>query len=107
MGDPLIDDLRQQIANKQAIAIIGAGVSVGATNAAPVASWVGLLKDGIARCDAIGNPRPPSGWGDRQRAALDGSDLDDLPGLRSRSPEGWAIRMAASGGAGCAKRSGG
>ena len=81
MDDPLIADLRQQIANGQAIAIIGAGVSIGATKNAPTASWVGLLKDGVARCEAVGNPRPPSGWGDRQRAALDGSDLDDLLGV--------------------------
>lgn len=81
MDDPLIADLRQQIANRQPIAIIGAGVSIGATKNAPTASWVGLLKDGVARCEAVGNPRPSSGWGDRQRAALDGDDLDDLLGV--------------------------
>ena len=78
MDDPLIADLRQQIANGQAIAIIGAGLSIGVTKNAPTASWVGLLKNGVARCEAVANPRPSSGWGDRQGAALDGGDLDDL-----------------------------
>jgi hypothetical protein len=79
MSQVLTDDLRKQIADGQAIAIVGAGVSVGATNNAPVASWVGLLKDGIARCEAVA--RPPTGWADRYRAALDSGDLDELLGL--------------------------
>jgi len=78
MSDPLIDDLRQQIERGQAIAIVGAGVSIGATNNAPAASWVGLLKDGVARCEAVGDPRPAANWADRQRDALDGGDLTDL-----------------------------
>ena len=49
----LIDDLKRQIANGQAIAIVGAGVSMGATGNAPTASWVGLLKHGIARCEEL------------------------------------------------------
>ena len=50
MSQVLIDDLKQQIAGGQAIAIVGAGVSMGATGNAPAASWSGLLKLGIERC---------------------------------------------------------
>ena len=79
MSQVLIDDLKKQIAGGQAIAIVGAGVSMGATNNAPAASWVGLLKNGIARCEEVA--RPPAGWADRQRAALDSGDLDELLGV--------------------------
>jgi hypothetical protein len=39
----LRDDLQQQIEAGQVVAIVGAGVSVGATNSHGVASWQGLL----------------------------------------------------------------
>jgi tetratricopeptide (TPR) repeat protein len=79
MAQVLIDDLKKQIEDRQAIAIVGAGVSVDATGNAPAASWVGLLKDGVARCQDVA--RPPVGWADRQRAALDTGDLDELLGV--------------------------
>jgi hypothetical protein len=41
MSQMLVDDLREQIACGQAIAIVGAGVSIGATGNAPAASWSG------------------------------------------------------------------
>jgi len=40
-SDPLVEDLREQVARGQAVFVVGAGVSVGATNNAPVASWRG------------------------------------------------------------------
>jgi SIR2-like domain len=79
MAQALIDDLKNQIEGKQAIAVVGAGVSIGATGDAPVASWTGLLKHGVARCQEVA--RPPAGWADRQRAALDTGDLDELLGV--------------------------
>ena len=79
MSQVLIDDLRGQVAERQAIAIVGAGVSIGATGNAAVASWAGLLKDGVARCEDVA--RPPAGWADRQRAALNTGDLDELLGV--------------------------
>jgi hypothetical protein len=79
----LLDDLQQQIAKRQVIAIVGAGVSIGATSA-DTASWVGLLKNGIARCEGVGNPRPNPGWGDRQRAALDDEQLVELLSVASQ-----------------------
>jgi hypothetical protein len=78
LNTPVIDDLRQQIANGTAIAIVGTGVSIGATNNEPVASWVGLLEDGIERCKAVGNPRPQTGWDDEMRALLKLTDTASL-----------------------------
>jgi hypothetical protein len=43
----LRDDLQQQIEAGQVVAIVGAGVSVGATNNHAVASWQGLLHHGV------------------------------------------------------------
>ena len=79
----LLDDLQQQVANGQVVAIVGAGVSIGATGA-DTASWVGLLKNGITRCEEVGNPRPNPGWGDRQRAALEDGQLEELLAVASQ-----------------------
>jgi tetratricopeptide (TPR) repeat protein len=75
--DLLLEDLQQQIIRREVIAIVGAGVSIGTTRD-PIASWTGLLRNGISRCEIIGAPRPYSGWGDQQRAALDIGQLDEL-----------------------------
>ena len=40
--DYLNSDLIEQISKGQVVAIIGAGVSLGATGANPIAGWVGL-----------------------------------------------------------------
>ncbi|HEX2080299.1 MAG TPA: tetratricopeptide repeat protein [Longimicrobium sp.] len=53
-ADTLRDDLQRQIDAGQVVAIVGAGVSVGATNGAAVASWQGLLHDGVDRCRELG-----------------------------------------------------
>jgi tetratricopeptide (TPR) repeat protein len=70
------DRLREEIAEGKALAIIGAGVSIGATRNAPAASWTGLLKDGVDRCQiVIGLSRD---WADRVRAEIQSGDIDDL-----------------------------
>jgi hypothetical protein len=77
MSSELVDDLRQEIANRQVIAIVGAGVSIGATNNNPTGSWVGLLQHGVGRCVSV-VPNLDSGWPDRVRADLKSGDIDDL-----------------------------
>jgi HEAT repeat protein len=79
--DSLLDDLRRQIADHQVVVIAGAGVSIDSTDGAEVASWKGLLRHGIARCEQFANPLPPAGWGERQREALDGNDLQEWLGV--------------------------
>jgi len=80
----LIDELREQIAKGDALIIVGAGVSIAATGNAPTASWVGLLRDGIAGCEKVGLPKPKPGWGDSQRQALTNGDLVDLLAVASQ-----------------------
>ncbi len=72
MSQQLIDDLRQEIASGRVIAIVGTGVSTGASGGAELASWRGLLEHGIGRCEAVGDPRPPTDWADTMGRLLDG-----------------------------------
>jgi hypothetical protein len=78
VSDPLGDDLREQLARQQVVVVVGAGVSVGATGGAPTASWLGLLHDGVARCEAVVGQGLPAGWGDRVRAQIDSGDVEEL-----------------------------
>ena len=67
--------LREEIAEGHALAIVGAGVSIGATHNAKAASWTGLLEDGVDRCQSLGQP---ADWADRVRAEIHSGDMDDL-----------------------------
>ena len=63
MSRLLIEDLRGELAGGRVIVLVGAGVSAGATGGAPVASWTGLLEDGVARGREALALRPlPAGW---------------------------------------------
>jgi hypothetical protein len=70
-----LDRLRQEIAEGNALAVVGAGVSIGATHNAKAASWTGLLQDGVDRCQSLGQP---ADWADRVRAEIRSGDMDDL-----------------------------
>jgi hypothetical protein len=48
-----LNDLRTELAAGQAVVVVGPGVAVPATGKASVASWVGLLKDGVAFCEGL------------------------------------------------------
>jgi hypothetical protein len=80
MGATPLDDLREELAAGRAIVIFGAGVSVAATGGAPMASWVGLLEDGIAYCDSLLQSSLPAGWAERRRAELASGDTEELVG---------------------------
>jgi tetratricopeptide (TPR) repeat protein len=73
--NPHLDRLRNEITQGHALAIVGAGISIGATRNARAASWTGLLEDGVDRCQALGQP---ADWADRLRAEIHSGDLDDL-----------------------------
>jgi hypothetical protein len=73
----LIDDLRERIAHKDVLALLGTGVSRNATENDPVSDWRGLLEHGVCRCEEVAPGLPP-GWGDRVRADIASADLDDL-----------------------------
>jgi tetratricopeptide (TPR) repeat protein len=46
----LLDDLRDELAKGNVLAVVGAGVSIQASGNAPCASWKGLILDGIDHC---------------------------------------------------------
>ncbi len=60
MSDELEDDLRQRIADRQVIAVIGAGVSMASVDSAQraIASWPGLLESGVERLRGLGRNPP-------------------------------------------------
>lgn len=69
----LADDLRAVIAARNAIVIVGAGVSIEASGHAPQASWRGLLETGIDRCVEVS--AASARWAELQHHLL---ELDDL-----------------------------
>jgi tetratricopeptide (TPR) repeat protein len=74
--DP-VEDLRKEIAKGRVLAIVGAGVSIGATKNAPTASWTGLLENGVDRCVVVAQPLPKD-WAERVLAEIHSGDMDDL-----------------------------
>jgi len=73
----LLQDLKDRLARRDVVAVIGTGVSRSATGNNPIADWRGLLEHGTSRCEQVAAGLPPS-WGDRVRADLASPDLDDL-----------------------------
>src|SRR6266404_4415909 len=76
MRDDLINDLKQQIALGNAVIIVGAGVSIGASGNHPCASWTGLLHNGVDRCIAVRGLRKD--LADMLHTQIDSGDLDLL-----------------------------
>ena len=75
--DYLLEKLCKEIANRNAVVIVGAGISVGATKGVSTASWRGLLRDGVARCEQV-VPGLPREWSRRVRDEIESQDKDDL-----------------------------
>ena len=87
MSGPL-DDVRSAIERKQALVVVGTGVSIGATGGqpavevegldkpVPVASWPGLLYHGVAYCETW--VKPTAGWGRIVRGEIGLGDLESL-----------------------------
>src|SRR5260370_14838698 len=73
----LVDELKKEIADGRAILIVGAGVSIAATDKHPCASWTGLLHDGAARCADL-QPALRDKWLTRVNEEIDADDLDDM-----------------------------
>jgi tetratricopeptide (TPR) repeat protein len=76
MSNDLVEDLRQEIAKGHVLVVVGSGVSMGATHGNPLASWTGLLEDGVERCVKVRGL--DSKWADRVREEIRSGDMDDL-----------------------------
>ena len=72
----LRDDLQQQIQAGQVVAIVGAGVSVGATNNHAVASWQGLLHHGVDYCRMLPTTGVTDATAQLLHSQIDAGDLD-------------------------------
>jgi len=72
----LVNELQAEIAQGHVLVVVGAGVSIGAAQGNPLASWQGLLEDGVDRCVAVRGL--DAKWADRVRAEIRSGDMDDL-----------------------------
>ncbi len=79
------DDLKSRIAEQNAVAVVGSGVSRGATGDLASASWGGLLRQGIERCVEV-EPALEGVWASRRSHDLEG-DLVDLLCVASQVEE--------------------
>jgi hypothetical protein len=73
----LLEDLRERIAQRRTVAIVGAGVAIAASGGSQLASWKGLLEDGVSRCKQV-IPGLPMDWTDVVKKELNSGDIDDL-----------------------------
>jgi len=69
-------DLRERIKQGDVVLVVGAGVSVAATVANPVAGWRGLLDHGLDRCREVAKVDPR--WVSRVREEINSDDASDL-----------------------------
>jgi tetratricopeptide (TPR) repeat protein len=72
----LFDDLQSLVAKGQLLAVVGAGVSVGAAGAALTSSWTGLLHDGVTHAEQVCRHRLPLDWAGKVRPLIDSGDLE-------------------------------
>ena len=79
----LVEDLRDQISSGQAVVVVGAGVSIGATNGGAVASWPGLLHHGIARCLELPTTGLTKSFAKSLDDQIDSGDIDLMLGAAS------------------------
>ena len=75
--EELIQDLQTKIERGQVVAVIGAGISIAATNGNKLVSWRGLLESGVDRCITV-KPTLSDDWRTRILSELDSNDLDNL-----------------------------
>jgi hypothetical protein len=69
--------LRRELERERVVVVAGAGVSVAATRGARAASWVGMLEDGISRCEQMFHDLPDR-WADELRGRMSAGAVDDL-----------------------------
>jgi len=94
MPGPL-EELQTAIERGQALILVGAGVSIGATRGQvvavggktfPLASWTGLLQHGVTYCEQWLKDLPP-GWAEAVRAEINVGDCGSLIGAGTKIEE--------------------
>ena len=79
MGNLLLKDLQREIDAGNVIAVIGAGVSIAATNNKPAASWGGLLYHGVGHVRELKQlTGVDDKWAERVHDEINSGDLDDM-----------------------------
>ncbi len=73
----LVQELRELIARKEIVLVVGTGVSVSATKSAPAASWRGLLLSGVKRCVEL-KPALAGGWAKRLEESIRDGNADEM-----------------------------
>ncbi len=101
-----LDVLRSASEKGQALVLVGAGVSIGATRGQvvkvgkktfPLASWTGLLHHGVTFCEQWVKADLPRGWAKAVRAEINVGDCGSLIGAgtkieeKLKAPEGLYI----------------
>lgn len=88
MTEALKAELAGRIAAKQVLVVVGTGVSLASTGGQGLASWKGLISDGIEECARRGLREDE--WLGQQKKLLEG-DLDDLLGVAEQVSRrlGW------------------
>ena len=75
------EELRNRLSERRVIIVAGTGVSLSATGNLPLASWSGLVRDGVAECIRLELAGSDAAWGDLQYCLLDRRDLNDTLGV--------------------------
>jgi len=73
----LLHHLQEELRKGQVVVVVGAGVSVAATGGSPIASWSGLLLNGVDHCEAVAHPLP-LGWGNPVRQQIQSGDTLEM-----------------------------
>ncbi len=73
----LVRDLGEQVAGRQVMVVVGAGVSIAGSGGARAASWTGLLTTAIERCNQLVRGLPV-GWGERIGGQIASGDSYEL-----------------------------
>ncbi|MBI1929456.1 SUMF1/EgtB/PvdO family nonheme iron enzyme [Candidatus Poribacteria bacterium] len=76
MSEQLRKDIRDEIAEGRVVVVVGAGVSIAATKGASVASWDGLLKDGVRYCREVAGA--PEQWANLRLAQIKTGETEEL-----------------------------
>jgi predicted ATPase len=77
LRDYVVADLVRELREGRVVIVAGAGVSAAATGGDPVATWVGLLRDGVEAC-CTAYPELLGAWRERRLADIESGGLPEV-----------------------------